>query len=177
MPLTVAYWSIRGLGAPLRMLCEYAGAEYEAKTYVTKGKKRSFDGLDKSAWFVDAKPALLEKNALMNLPYVADGEVVVTQTVSCLLYLGRKFELVGAKPEDYVKVEQIACEAQDLRNACIGEFYRGNPESWKNLLENSVKTSFAKFEAWLAQSGTLYTVGHLVVSAWGGYRERGNGGQ
>lgn len=27
--LTVAYWSIRGLGAPLRMMCEYAGADYE----------------------------------------------------------------------------------------------------------------------------------------------------
>lgn len=27
--LIVGYWSIRGLGAPLRMMCEYAGADYE----------------------------------------------------------------------------------------------------------------------------------------------------
>lgn len=27
-PLEIGYWKIRGLGAPLRMLCEYAGVEY-----------------------------------------------------------------------------------------------------------------------------------------------------
>jgi hypothetical protein len=33
MPLKVAYWSIRGLGAPLRMMCEHADAVYEAVNY------------------------------------------------------------------------------------------------------------------------------------------------
>ena len=27
--ITMGYWGIRGLGAPLRMMLEYAGAEYE----------------------------------------------------------------------------------------------------------------------------------------------------
>ena len=27
--IVVGYWSIRGLGAPLRMMCEYAGVDYE----------------------------------------------------------------------------------------------------------------------------------------------------
>mmetsp|Transcript_89663 Transcript_89663/g.159257 ORF Transcript_89663/g.159257 Transcript_89663/m.159257 type:complete len:242 (-) Transcript_89663:147-872(-) len=158
MPLVVGYWKIRGLGAPLRMLCEYAGAEYEAKLFEAKGKKRTFEGINKDSWFVDAKPQLKESNALMNLPYVIDGDVVVTQTVACLAYLGRKFKLMGDKPEDYVKVEQILCEAQDLRNACIKEFYMGDLSSWKTLME-TVKSSYEKFETWLTQQGSLYTCG------------------
>jgi len=158
MPLVVGYWSIRGLGGPLRMMCEYAGADYEAKTYEAKGRKRTFEGLDKSAWFLDAKPGLVKQNALMNLPYVKDGDMVVTQTIACMLYLGRKFKLMGTKEEDYVKVEQVVCEAQDLRNACIKQFYMGDKEVWAKMLGNEVKTSYGKFEAWLAQRGTLYTV-------------------
>ena len=30
--LIVGYWSIRGLGAPLRLMCEYAGADYEVSS-------------------------------------------------------------------------------------------------------------------------------------------------
>lgn len=141
------------------MMCEYAGAEYEPKLFEARGTKRSFEGLDKSDWFVEAKPDLVKENALTNLPYVKDGDVMVTQTVSCLLYLGRKFKLVGEKPEDLVKVEQIACEAQDLRNATVGLMYRGNPESWKAHLDDNVKKSYSKFEEWLNQQGSLYTAG------------------
>ena len=35
----------------------------------------------------DAKPALKAKNSLMNLPYVMDWDVVVTQSQVCLQYL------------------------------------------------------------------------------------------
>ena len=40
-------------------------------------------------WFEDDKPGLLEKNALMNLPYIVDGDFVLTQTDACINYLGR----------------------------------------------------------------------------------------
>ena len=35
--LTVGYWSIRGLGAPLRMMCEFAGADYEVSSRALRG--------------------------------------------------------------------------------------------------------------------------------------------
>ena len=34
--MVVAYWEIRGLAAPMRMMCEYGGAEYEVKHYTEK---------------------------------------------------------------------------------------------------------------------------------------------
>ena len=43
----------------------------------------------------DAKHALKAKNSLMNLPYVMDGDVVVTQSQACLQYLARKLGLYG----------------------------------------------------------------------------------
>eukprot|EP00408_Alexandrium_pacificum_P014713 CAMPEP_0171235218 /NCGR_PEP_ID=MMETSP0790-20130122/41833_1 /TAXON_ID=2925 /ORGANISM="Alexandrium catenella, Strain OF101" /LENGTH=228 /DNA_ID=CAMNT_0011701523 /DNA_START=181 /DNA_END=867 /DNA_ORIENTATION=- len=153
----VAYWEIRGLGAPLRMLCEYAGAEYENKMY----KCKEVDGgWDKSDWF-DAKPALKDKNALMNLPHVIDGDVVVSQTLACFSYLGKKFGLYGSTPADAVKVDQILCEAQDLRNAAVGCFY-SSAESFETRKDGhykAVKGYYGKFELWLTQQGTAFTAG------------------
>ena len=39
-----------------------------------------------AVWF-GPKEALKEKNALMNLPYIIDGDTVVTQTLACLKYV------------------------------------------------------------------------------------------
>ena len=57
----------------------------------------------------------MEKNALMNLPYIVDGDIVITQSNACLMYLGRKC----ASPLDEVDglaVEQCLCQLMDLRN-------------------------------------------------------------
>ena len=39
-----------------------------------------------AVWF-GPKEALKEKNALMNLPYIIDGDTVVTQTLACMKYV------------------------------------------------------------------------------------------
>ena len=36
----------------------------------------------------------------MNLPYIVDGDMVVTQSNACLLYLGDKFEMNGSTLEE-----------------------------------------------------------------------------
>ncbi len=53
---------------------------------------------------------LKEKNPLVNLPYVVDGEVVVSQTNACLAYLGRRLNLWGATPLEEAECEQLLCE-------------------------------------------------------------------
>jgi len=109
--ILVGYWSIRGLGAPLRLMCEYAGANYEAVNYELKGEPGNWDA---SAWF-SVKPALKDRNPLMNLPYVVDGDRVITQSNACLLYLGRKFGLSGKNEDEVTRMEQSLCQAMDLR--------------------------------------------------------------
>ena len=77
---TLGYHKIRGLAAAPRMMFFYKGQKFINKAYA---------GDFKETWFGGDKPALQKKNALMNLPYVVDGETVVTQSNSVLLYLGK----------------------------------------------------------------------------------------
>ena len=86
--LTIGYWKIRGLAAPLRMMCCYAGQPFVNKAYGDDAK---------AAWFGSEKKRLKKANALINLPYVIEGptaadptETVVTQSNSCLLYIGQR---------------------------------------------------------------------------------------
>ena len=57
--------------------------------------------------FAKDKPDLLKKNPLMNLPYVIDGETVITQSNACFLYLGRKFNLNGKNEDEIAKNDQV----------------------------------------------------------------------
>ncbi len=77
--VTIGYWKIRGLAAPLRMTCSYAGAEYTSADYELQPKDGG--GWDRSEW-TSVKPGLMEKNAMMNLPYVLDGDVYIVQVLS-----------------------------------------------------------------------------------------------
>jgi hypothetical protein len=55
--------------APLRMMLCYRNVNFVNKTY------RLNEEFDRSVWLADAKPSILEKNALANLPYIIDGEM------------------------------------------------------------------------------------------------------
>lgn len=106
-PITVAYWTIRGLGAPLRMMVMYANCPLNAVNYDCAIKEGG--GFDASSWF-SVKPEFKAKNPFINLPYVQDGEVLVTQSNACLSYLARKLGLWGNNPAEEIECEQLLCE-------------------------------------------------------------------
>jgi len=119
--ITIGYWSIRGLGAPLRMMVSYSGQPYSVQMYDCVRKD---DGWDLSSWF-SKKPALKEKNPLMNLPYICDskgsetgGELYISQTNACFLYLGRKLGMLGSTPQEMSMCEQLLCEVMDVQQCC-----------------------------------------------------------
>ena len=103
---------------PSRSLTPRARAQ--AVCYDAKPKEGG--GWDTSDWF-DKKPALKEKNALMNLPYVIDGEHTIAQTNACFAHLGRVLGLYGSNYAETLKVEQCLCQVMDLRNDAVGAFY------------------------------------------------------
>ena len=105
------------------------------------------------------KPALKEKNALMNLPYVIDGETVITQSNACLTYLGRKFNLNGKDDQELNRVEQCICEVFDLRNNAVGLFYSPQDQfdaKRDNFIDNQVATSYGKLDGFMSQNGTTF---------------------
>ena len=48
----------------------------------------------------------------MNLPYVLDGERVVSQSNACLIYLGEKFGMMGSDEDERIAVHQLLCEVR-----------------------------------------------------------------
>ena len=87
------------------MMCYYKKQSFVDKAYGDDAKAQ---------WFGKDKPALQKKNGLMNLPHVIDGETVITQSNSCLLYLGRK---LGIDLPQYIDHNHQALDQiMDLRN-------------------------------------------------------------
>ena len=83
MPIEVGYWNIRGLVGGIRVLLEYAGAEWTETMYnVTKKEDGSWD---RSAW-TDVKKTDAIQNAFHfpNLPWMKDGDVGISQSTAIL---------------------------------------------------------------------------------------------
>jgi glutathione S-transferase len=100
--MKLGYWKIRGLAEPIRMLLQYAGIDYEEVVY----EQGDAPGYDKSVWF-DVKFTLgLE---FPNLPYLIDGDLKLTQTISILHYLSAKTGLFpkSSNPADISRYDMI----------------------------------------------------------------------
>lgn len=65
----LGYWAIRGLSERIRMLLEYVGIPYEESKYT---------GQTAQKWFGEVKPELLKKNPAITLPYLIDGDKVIS---------------------------------------------------------------------------------------------------
>jgi len=149
----------------MRMLCEYAGVTYTDAQYD-----------DFTEWFQKAKPPLAALNPLVNLPYVKDGDVVISQSNSCFQYLGTKFGLDSKDPlsKEYLSNSQILNEVFDLRNHMVHLVYAffnvtRTPEEFDvnkfTHLDTTAPKSYAKLEAHLSKAGTLYFSGSHPMSA------------
>ena len=67
----------------------YRGVTYEAVLYNVTEKSDDAQGWDTDAWF-GPKKQLAAANPLLNLPYVMDGDKLITQSNACIVYLGDK---------------------------------------------------------------------------------------
>jgi glutathione S-transferase len=155
--ITVGYWGIRGLAAPLRMMVMFRNVPLKSENYdVLEDQSKS--GYDRSSWF-NVKDELKAKNPLINLPYVIDGDVVITQSNACFLYLGRKLKLLGNSEKDMVDCEQLLCECMDIRNSVVSFAYSRDGSHFPRWAENitSRNGSVDKLNLWLERkySGSI----------------------
>lgn len=151
--ITVGYWSIRGLAAPLRMMVMFAKRPLYSQNYEC-AESSTGEGFEHSSW-LSQKDSLKAENALVNLPYIRIGEKgkLITQSTACFLALGRALNMLGETEEDLSDVEQLLCEAMDLRNAIVRVSYSGEVSHLPNFLEStmnaSANTSYSKLNLWI----------------------------
>ena len=102
--LTVAYWGTQGLAHPIRWLLAYHKIDFEDKHYT-----------DRDVWAKD-KAAL--PTDFPNLPYIKDGDTVITESVAVLQYAAYKTgnkDILGKNPVDAIKIAQLNSFIGDLR--------------------------------------------------------------
>lgn len=87
------YWGIQGLGQSIRYLLITADAKYTEKSYS-----------DFNEWFGKDKPELFKQTPFANLPYLKDGDKVMTQSGCILRYLGHKLDFCPEKNDVQGKI-------------------------------------------------------------------------
>ncbi|XP_062854448.1 glutathione S-transferase Mu 3-like [Trichomycterus rosablanca] len=128
MTMTLAYWDIRGLAQPIRLLLEYTGTKYEDKQY-SCGEAPTFD---KSSWIND-KAKL--KMHFCNLPYLQDGDRQIVQSNAILRYIARKHNLCGETEDEKIRVDIMENQAMDFRNGFVMLCYGDYDNKKKGYLE------------------------------------------
>ncbi|XP_057296514.1 glutathione S-transferase Mu 5-like isoform X3 [Hydractinia symbiolongicarpus] len=115
-PIVLAYWKIRGLAQPARLLLGYTKTDFQDKLYEV-GDGPTYD---RSCWF-DVKDTLgLD---FPNLPYLIDGDIKITQSNAVMRYLGRKSKMDGETEIEKVRVDIMENQAMDFRNGFVKFLY------------------------------------------------------
>jgi len=127
---TIGYWSIRGLGAPIRMMLCAAQITHDVILYdIVEGPDKSWN----SEWFQPHVKGKLRDdcNPFINLPFLVDREdqndhLLMSQTNAILTHLGRACNMLGTTAKETAKCEELLCELMDLRNVMVGYAYGGD---------------------------------------------------
>jgi glutathione S-transferase len=159
-----AYWNIRGLGAPIRMMLCAAKLNFNVYLYdVLEDGEHSW----KASYYADKATNLVPNyTPFMNLPCLVDEQekVVVTQTNACMHYIGNVCGMMGQNPLEQSVCVQFLSEIYDLRTA-MTDFAYGKPDSAAESAISSGKTHFAKFEQHFKNKEMkCFTVGNSMTA-------------
>lgn len=141
MPIVFAYWKIRGLAQPIRLLLNYVDADFEDKMYEC-GDAPDYN---KDSWLNEKFNLGLD---FPNLPYLIDGDIKITQTNAILSHLARKYKLDGKTLAEKATSDMMLNVVMDFRNdfvrLCYGKF-----EEQKNDYIERARTRIESFEKFL----------------------------
>ena len=111
-PIVLGYWDIRGYAQPIRLMLAAAGAEFTEEFHSTDGPP----DFSKEKWF-KLKPTL--PLDFPNRPYLYDGDVKISQSITIMRYLGRKFGMEGKTEPEKIRVDLIEQQLVDWRNQSL----------------------------------------------------------
>ena len=157
MTLKLGYWPVGGIAQPIRMLLHILGEDYEnvifnnREEWAPVKQQRTGDGDD-----------------FVNIPYLQDGDVFITESGAIPYYLCQKFnkDLYGKNALDTTRVLQINGVINDFHKAIISPiFYSKEPKETaaKAIKEGSNGDGLAaKLAAFLGEKEFL--LGYLTYA-------------
>ena len=108
--LIIGYWDFRGRAHPAKLVLAYHKIDWDEKLYS-----------DEQEWFGTDKPAL--ESDFPNLPYIKDGDTIITESVAVLQYAATKTgnkDLFGKNDVDAVKITQLYSFITDIFPTFLG---------------------------------------------------------
>ena len=130
----LGYWPIRGLAERIRLVLEYTGLQYEQVFYYEQ---------DEDKWFKEDKPKHLEKNPAANLPYLIDGEKIISESTAIIVHVCHKAnrqDLLGRNAEEQVALATVFGVYRDFVPSLVNLVYTPDPNtSWADSLEAFAK--------------------------------------
>lgn len=134
----IGYWNLQGLLSQVVYMFEYCGVEYDLKLYNLKGEAPN---IDMSEW-TDVK-FTMDTN-FPNLPYLQDGEFLLTETTAVQKYVAAKWKpslLQYDNVEAFGRNEQLGNVVNDVQRGFAATCYTGD-----DTFEEFVASGIAKFE-------------------------------
>ena len=149
--LILGYWGTQGRAHPVRWLLAYHKIDWEDKQYK-----------DRAEWFDKDKPAL--NTDFPNLPYLKDGDFVITETTAVLQYAALKTgnkDLLGKNTLDAIKAAQLYSFITDAKMAMRDLVTNKNYEKIRDdYLNEKLTPFFTKLSKNLGDK--RYPVGYLT---------------
>lgn len=116
---TLGYWDIRAFAQPIRYLLKYVGIEFNDKRYKF-GSGNTLQEVDSIRKYWNPEKFTLGLD-FPNLPFFIDGDVKITQSVTILRYLGRKYGLVANDEKSISRQDLVEQQFQDIKINFIRE--------------------------------------------------------
>ena len=156
--LTLGYWAGQGLAQAIRFLLIYHKVDFEDKQYQLEQASDWF-GRDKSALNTD----------FPNLPYIQDGDVVITENLAVLQYAATKTgnkDLLGKSTFDTVKICQLYSFIGDMRTVLVD---LAKNKEYEKVRDEVLNSKIAPFLTKLSKNlgENEYLLGYLTwVDFW-----------
>jgi len=147
-PVKLVYWNIRGLSEKVRQVIEYCGVPY------TQERMRVPE--DREKWTNEIKPELIKKNPAITLPYLVDGDKLISESDAIIIYIchkSQKVELLGRNIDEWVQVATVHGVFKDFYRAYQGLAYGTYAD--QAAFDAAVKESIKGFEGNLTKFNGL----------------------
>ncbi|MEE6459715.1 hypothetical protein FKM82_000710 [Ascaphus truei] len=147
----LGYWDIRGLAHSIRLLLEYTGTLYEEKLYVTGDVCR--------LWEVGGESHFLRGDTsfplLLQLPYLLDEDVKLTQSNAILRYIARKHGLCGELEGEKLRVDLMENQVMDFRRDLVTIAYNPLFETLKGPYLEKLPVALTRFSRFLGDGAWI----------------------